>query len=161
MAFIGAIWPLLQEEIIQAVYGVTLNVKGTDPFEVLETDEESAIAFEEITGRPRLFQVGEPELQETINGGKAVATKKYHAKIKIHYPAGDGWITAAADDYEQIARALDDNSGGSVSGVQFRIVDRHNQNFEIPELEEEQNWRTVEVPLLVQVNEGTAGGGDT
>ena len=125
MALMEAILSDLREEIVERIYGVTLQVKPDEKWNCHEPT--SATAFEEETGNTRTFKVGwfRPN---RLGVGTNVAvrasdTRAYeiNGAIRIHYGKTDEDHTAAAVDADLISRALIDNTP-TATGVDYYCV---------------------------------------
>lgn len=121
MAYLSDVWPALKSETALLIQAIVPRSHPDQPFRERRVEAENQQRFEEVGGVnvARLFELGDPELVQTIAVGSSTVTQKWRLPLRLIYPTTAGWRWYVSDDVSAIRAALA-NTGTAVTGVEFR-----------------------------------------
>lgn len=119
MTTVWASLPNLQQELRTVLETISLDARKDISFRYRTERDGSDIRDD--TGRPRLFQFGDPVVKGyQYVGAGSVGTERL-LPIEIVYPTSGAWSEVVESDYSRLRQHLITNTT-SVTGVQLRVM---------------------------------------
>ncbi len=143
--------PALRTEIAERIEDLTPGINKSVKFKERSINARKLRNIQEEQGRPRLFQLGKLEKQDTSFFGAGTVGTSYNLPFEVVYPLDIKWHAAIDDDIDRIRQDLIDNPV-AVDGVKGRWVKVDILPSRTPHGDDPWQVVTIQIYCLMGVN---------